>query len=730
MGKNCRLGAAGSPLGGGGIHNIGSHELSRDTRHTLRPSRWHRTGATMGQRRHSPIRTTAKRLQAGAQEFRNRVKNIDPHSWRGKSSESLLTLFDEEVSECEALLRKLGEKIEREKIVKGKQLAEKRLNAAGHVGRWAKRRIIEKRANEVAMSEKAVKIQGAWRRKMAKDRVQHTRATCTLQAWARGWSIRRQTDAMKKEKIAAVIEIQRRSRAYLAKKAASKRLSFEDRINRRHAYRMAAISIQRVQRSRMFRRACENMSILVEAELLRRAGLNPKISGRMKKKKQERMRKKLEGLHLPTHIQPSTTTVHDGDIAPDSANAGHADTAEVGCDVNSEGKSGELQEKGDASCDDISMSMSMSMSMNMEMEMDMEKRQKREARLYKRIQRALDMTGHIYSKKIAADKAHMVRNHPVHSMPDFIPEYFNEQYGFFMKKKKMLAYAKLLQKCIPYNMEAYWAAVIMDIPRSVLKTQDDDGAKRPSCMPQYSSEASRAFQIILSSTLPHDRVGECLRQRPCRVSMEKAVHAVRRIFSRPSDSIVRDHLVSLLRSRSVEELDKIPSELVRQVHRNKIKLVSVMDMLMRQHFHQEKLERDRRMARHNPEFHAAISRQIAEETRVNWCWRKCALCSMMHFILLDDPRSRDAHSHVDISLEELRANHLAESRASSSDTDDDADAIDAMIPKRRLSSTDHNKLLFENQVNLHRKALADFANVEDKEEEDKEEEAEEAEDEE
>ena len=79
-------------------------------------------------------------------------------------------------------------------------------------------------------------------------------------------------------------------------------------------------------------------------------------------------------------------------------------------------------------------------------------------------------------------------------------------------------------------------------------------------MPQYSSEASRAFQIILSSTLPHDRVGECLHQRPCRVSMEKAVHAVRRIFSRPSDSIVRDHLVSLLRSRSVEELEEIPSE--------------------------------------------------------------------------------------------------------------------------------------------------------------------------
>ena len=192
--------------------------------------------------------------------------------------------FDEEVSECEALLQKLGEKIEREKIVTEKQQAEKRLNAAGHVGRWAKRRIIEKRAHEVAMSEKAVKIQGAWRRKMAKDRVQHMRATCTLQAWARGWSIRRQTDAMKKEKIAAVIEIQRRSRAYLAKKAASKRLSFEDRINRRHAYRMAAISIQRAQRSRIFRRACENMSILVEAELLRRAGLDPKISGRMKKK--------------------------------------------------------------------------------------------------------------------------------------------------------------------------------------------------------------------------------------------------------------------------------------------------------------------------------------------------------------------------------------------------------------------------------------------------------------
>ena len=59
--------------------------------------------------------------------------------------------------------------------------------------------------------------------------------------------------------------------------------------------------------------------------------------------------------------------------------------------------------RGDASCDDISMSMSMSMSMsksmNMNMEMDMEKRQKREARLHKRIQRALDMTGNIYSKK-------------------------------------------------------------------------------------------------------------------------------------------------------------------------------------------------------------------------------------------------------------------------------------------------------------------------------------------
>ena len=77
----------------------------------------------------------------------------------------------------------------------------------------------------------------------------------------------------------------------------------------------------------------------------------------------------------------------------------------------------------------------MSMSMSMNMEMDMEKRQKREARLHKRIQRALDMTGNIYSKKIAADKAHMVRNHPVQSMPDFIPEYFNEQYGFFMKEK-------------------------------------------------------------------------------------------------------------------------------------------------------------------------------------------------------------------------------------------------------------------------------------------------------
>ena len=101
---------------------------------------------------------------------------------------------------------------------------------------------------------------------------------------------------------------------------------------------------------------------------------------------------------------------------------------------------------------------------------------------------------------------------------------------------------------------------------------------------------------------------------------------------------------------------------------------------------------------------------------------------MTHFILLDDPRSRDAHSHVDISLEELRANHLAESRASSSDTDDDADAIDAMIPKRRLSFNDHNKLLFENQVSLHRKALAEFANVEKGKEE--EEEAEEGEDEE